>query len=154
MDIKLPGINGYEACAAILQNNPAAKILGMSMNAEPQYAIRMIQDGAMGYVTKNSPQEEIFEALAEIYNNRKYVSRDIINKLEAAIHGATTQLEEKKQLTQQEIEIIIYIRLGLTAAEISEKPGFTKEIVDAQLLQVLYKLDLPAVTSLRTFPAY
>ena len=154
MDINLPGISGYETCAAILQNNPAAKILGMSMNAEPHYAIRMIQDGAMGYVTKNSPQEEIFEALVEIYNNRKYVSRDIKNKLQASLHAATIELKEKKQLTSQEIEIIIYIRLGLTPVEISEKPGFTKEMMDSQLLQVLYKLDLPDVASLRTFPAY
>ena len=55
MDINLPGMNGIDATHEILKNSPESKVLGVSMHTQPAYARKMMQNGASGYVTKNSP---------------------------------------------------------------------------------------------------
>src|SRR5688500_5713816 len=65
MDINLPGLNGLDATDTIKKSNPAVKILGVSLHTQPVYAKKMMQKGAMGYITKNSPKDEMFHALLE-----------------------------------------------------------------------------------------
>ena len=77
MDINLPGISGIEATEQILQNGSTAKILGVSLHSNPEYAVRIMQKGAMGYVTKNSSREEMFEAIATIRQGKEFVCREI-----------------------------------------------------------------------------
>jgi two-component system invasion response regulator UvrY len=77
MDINLPGISGIEATEQIIQSGCSSKILGVSLHSDPNYARRMLQKGAMGYVTKNSAREEMFEAITRIKNGEKYVCEEI-----------------------------------------------------------------------------
>src|SRR6476469_10134095 len=77
MDINLPGINSIEATQQIRKFSPGSKILGVSLHTQPTYARKMIQKGAMGYVTKNSSREEMFKAILEIQNGRKYICDEI-----------------------------------------------------------------------------
>src|SRR5215471_20342347 len=76
MDINLRGINGIEATQQIRKFSPGSKILGVSLHTQPAYARKMMQKGAMGYVTKNSPKEEMFKAIIEVYNGKKYVCEE------------------------------------------------------------------------------
>ena len=88
MDINLPGINGIEATQQIRKFSPGSKILGVSLHTQPTYARKMMQKGAMGYVTKNSSREEMFKAIIEVYNGKKYVCEEIKNILsEQVISG-------------------------------------------------------------------
>src|SRR5688572_15088036 len=66
MDINLPGMNGIEATQQIRKYSPGTKILGVSLHTQPTYARKMMQNGAMGYVRKNSSREEMFKAILEI----------------------------------------------------------------------------------------
>lgn len=77
MDINLPGISGIDATEKIIQSGCSSKILGVSLHSDPNYARRMLQKGAMGYVTKNSAREEMFEAITKIYNGEKFVCEEI-----------------------------------------------------------------------------
>ena len=77
MDINLPGISGIDATEQIIQSGCPSKILGVSLHSDPNYARRMLQKGAMGYVTKNSAREEMFEAITRIKNGEKYICEEI-----------------------------------------------------------------------------
>jgi two-component system invasion response regulator UvrY len=77
MDINLPGISGIDATEQILQSGCQSKILGVSLHSDPNYARRMLQKGAMGYVTKNSAREEMFEAITKTHNGEKYICEEI-----------------------------------------------------------------------------
>ena len=81
MDINLPGISGIEATEMICKLINGSKVLGVSLHNQPSYAQMMIQKGAMGYVTKNSSKEEMFNAIIEIQNNRKYICSEIKGSL-------------------------------------------------------------------------
>src|ERR1700680_3583734 len=60
MDINLPGMNGMEATKQIRKYSPGSKILAVSMHSLPAYVRNMIKAGASGYITKDSPWEEMF----------------------------------------------------------------------------------------------
>ncbi|MER3464912.1 MAG: DNA-binding response regulator, partial [Chitinophagaceae bacterium] len=115
MDINLPGMNGIEATQHIRKFSPASKILGVSLHTQPNYARKMIQKGASGYVTKNSSREEMFKAIMEIHGGKKYICDEIKNILsEQVISGDETQ-NGLNSLSQREIEIIAFIKKGYSS---------------------------------------
>lgn len=77
MDINLPGISGIDATEQIITSGCRSKILGVSLHSDPNYARKMLEKGAMGYVTKNSAREEMFEAITKIHGGEKYICQEI-----------------------------------------------------------------------------
>lgn len=80
MDINLPGISGIEATEQITQSGCPSKIIGVSLHSDPNYARRMLEKGAKGYVTKNSSREEMFDAITRIHNGEQYICEEIRTK--------------------------------------------------------------------------
>jgi len=81
MDIRLKGISGIEATRLIHQNSPGTKIIGLSFHSQPNHAQEIIENGAMGYLTKLSNTEEIFRAILEVQQGRSYVCKEMAGKL-------------------------------------------------------------------------
>jgi two-component system invasion response regulator UvrY len=77
LDVNLPGISGIEAVPLLLQSSCSSKILGVSMHSQPAYARKMIREGAMGYICKTSPSNELFKALEMISDGKKYICGEI-----------------------------------------------------------------------------
>lgn len=88
MDINLPGISGIEATGQIVQSGCPSKILGVSLHSEPNYAYKMIQKGAMGYLTKNFSKEEMFEAIMEVQKGNQYICREVKASVSRSISHA------------------------------------------------------------------
>ena len=81
MDINMQPLNGIDATAVIVREYPSVKIIGMSMHAEPVYIKRMLQAGAHGYVTKNSPYEEVLTAIQRVYTGSLYLCKEVERKM-------------------------------------------------------------------------
>jgi DNA-binding NarL/FixJ family response regulator len=80
MDINMYPVNGLKATQEILRNNPEARIIGVSVNNQAMYARTMMQSGAKGYVTKNSPMTEMIHAIIEVHNGNTYICKEISDK--------------------------------------------------------------------------
>jgi DNA-binding NarL/FixJ family response regulator len=142
MDINLPGISGIEATGLIHQYAPASKVLGVSLHTQPAYARKMIQNGASGYVTKNSSRDEMFKAIIEIHEGRKYICEEIKNILsEQVINGGDAQ-NDVNTLSLREIEIIKLIRKGLSSKQIAETLCISFKTVEVHRYNILKKLNL------------
>ena len=81
MDINMYPMNGLEATREIVRMYPQVKIIGVSINNQPTYARNMMQVGASGYVTKNSPREEILQAIVKVHNGETFICREIADKM-------------------------------------------------------------------------
>jgi DNA-binding NarL/FixJ family response regulator len=81
MDINMSPVNGFEATRKILKQNPAAKIIGLSLHKEPSYAKNMMQLGAKGYVIKSASHLEIIEAIKKVAAGGKYIDKDLEGKI-------------------------------------------------------------------------
>ncbi len=151
MDINLPGMNGIEATQQIRKFSPGTKILGVSLHTQPTYARKMIQKGAMGYVTKNSSREEMFKAIIEIQNGKKYICDEIKNILSDQVISGDDVQTGLNSLSQREIEIISHIKKGSSSKEIAESLNISVKTVEVHRYNVLKKLNLKNAASLVNF---
>lgn len=142
MDINLPGMNGIEATQQIRKYSPASRILGVSLHTQPTYARKMIQKGAMGYVTKNSSREEMFRAIIEIQEGRRYICEEIKNILSEQVINGEDQQGGLNALSQREIEIINFIKKGFSSKEIAESLDISVKTVEVHRYNILKKLNL------------
>jgi DNA-binding NarL/FixJ family response regulator len=82
VDINMSPVNGLYVTENVLKNNPAQKIIGLSVKNQPAYAYHMLELGAKGYLTKTSPIEEIIEGILEVYNGKTYICNEVTKKIE------------------------------------------------------------------------
>lgn len=148
MDINLPGMNGIEATEQIRKLSPNTQILGVSLHTQPTYAKKMIQKGAMGYVTKNSSREEMFRAIMEIQNGRKYICEEIKNILSDQIISGDPNQNGLNNLSQREIQIINLIKKGHPSREIAEALTISVKTVEVHRYNILKKLNLKNAAAL------
>ena len=151
MDLNMSPVSGFDITKLIRKHSPASSIIGVSMHTMPVYARKMLQLGAMGYVTKNSSKEEMVSAIMEVSNGRKYVCNEVKNIL------AEQELENKNShpdmnmLTQREIDIVQLIKDGLSSREIAEKLEISLKTVEVHRYNVLKKLNLKNTAALVNF---
>jgi two-component system, NarL family, invasion response regulator UvrY len=81
MEIDMSPLNGLEATKKILRQNPAMKIIGVSIDDQPSYALGMLKVGAKGYVTKNSSPGEMTFAIMKILSGGQYICEEVQSKM-------------------------------------------------------------------------
>jgi DNA-binding NarL/FixJ family response regulator len=151
MDINMQPIDGFETTKRIHRFSPASKIIGVSMYSIPAYAKKLLQNGAMGYVTKNSSKEEMIDAIMEVSDGHTYICNEIKTIL------AHQQLEDKNHhpeistLTQREMDIVMLIKEGHSSREIADKLNITYKTVEVHRYNILKKLNLKNTASLVNF---
>ena len=150
MDINLPGMKGIEATEQIRKYSPASKIIGVSMHSEPAYVSKIMNAGALGYVTKNSHPEEMFKAISEVAADRKYICDEIKNNL-SELFLSDVESKKDKPLSVREMEIVEYIKKGDSSKEIAAKLDLSVKTVEVHRYNILKKLDLKNSASLVNF---
>ena len=152
MDVNMAPLNGFDTTREIRKFAPGSKVIGISMYSMPAYAKRMLQMGAMGYVTKNSSKDEMFEAIVEVSNGKKYVCGEVKDIL------ALQELEDEgvrqpgmNVLSRREIEIVHLIREGLSSKEIALRLDVSLKTVEVHRYNILKKLGLKNTASLVNF---
>ncbi|MBA3900101.1 MAG: response regulator transcription factor [Bacteroidetes bacterium] len=80
MDINMPGPNGLTTLITAKQLAKETPILMLSLNTEYFYAIKAIKSGASGFLTKESSFEELIDAINEVQNGRKYITKALASK--------------------------------------------------------------------------
>jgi DNA-binding NarL/FixJ family response regulator len=141
MDINLSGMNGFETIPLIRKFSPGSKILGVSLHSQPTYARKMLRNGAMGYVTKNSSREEMFKAIIEINSGRTYICNEIKNILSENLLNDDELPAGLHLLSPREIEIISFIKKGNSCKEIAEVLNLPAKTVEAHRYNLMKKLN-------------
>lgn len=77
MDINMYPMNGFEAAEEITRSCPSTKIIAMSIHSDLSYVNRMLKVGASGYVTKNSPSQEMVTAIEHATRGEQYLCTEI-----------------------------------------------------------------------------
>ena len=151
MDINLPGMSGVEATPLILKFSPGSKIIGVSMHTQPAYLKSIMNNGALGYVTKNSSKEEMFKAILEVHAGRKYVCNEIKNILSEALMNSDHQNKGINLLSRREMQIISQIKNGDSSKEIANELNLSVKTVEVHRYNILKKLHLKNSASLVNF---
>lgn len=148
MDVNMSPLNGFDATKQIHKISPDSRIIAVSMHTMPAYAKRMLQLGAMGYVTKNSSKEEMITAIVEVNKGNRYICDEVKAIL------ADQELDEKadkgdlNDLSRRELDIIKLIKEGLSSREIALQLDISLKTVEVHRYNVLKKLKLKNTASL------
>jgi two-component system invasion response regulator UvrY len=77
VDINMRPENGFDVARHVNREFPSIRVIGLSVNNQPKYAIKMIELGARGYLTKTSSLEEIIHGINEVYNGNVYICEEV-----------------------------------------------------------------------------
>jgi len=148
MDVNMSPVNGFDATRRIQRISPESKVIAVSMHTMPAYAKRMMQVGAMGYVTKNSSKEEMIAAIIEVSEGKKYICEEVKNILaqqeldEAAAEG------DMNNLSRREFDIIKLIKEGMSSKQIALELDISLKTVEVHRYNILKKLKLKNTAAL------
>jgi DNA-binding NarL/FixJ family response regulator len=137
MDISMPGMDGMELCATMKEKYPGIMILGLSTFNQGLYIKKMVENGASGYILKNSAKEELIKAIHAVHEGYIYFSGEVGMALQEYQKSAVRELPV---LTAREKEILELIAEGYTNPQIAEKIFLSQFTVDSHRKNLLAKL--------------
>lgn len=139
MDISMPGIGGLEATSRIQKISPKSKIIVLSAHKEGPFPLRMLKAGASAYLTKETPGEEVLNAVKAVMQGKQYLGVDISQSLALTLlPGAETSPVDS--LSDREMEVMLLILDGLKLSEVAEKLSLSVKTVSTYRYRILEKM--------------
>ena len=139
LDISMPGKSGLEVLRELKSQKPGLPVLILTMHAEQDYAIRVLRQGASGYITKQSAPEELMTAIHRVASGGKYVSPSLAEDMVSYL-----KIGEEKQphsvLSEREHQVMCMIAAGRTVNEISEQMALSKRTIRTYRYRILKKM--------------
>ena len=151
MDINMPVKDGYETAAWLKNNYPGIKVLALSMLDDENAIIRMIKNGARGYVLKESEPAELKNAINAVLQKGFYYSEMVTGRLVHSISGVDDESQNSQQvmqLTEREIEFLKLACTEMTYKEIAAKMYLSPRTIDGYRDALFLKLDIKTRTGL------
>lgn len=148
LDINMPVQNGYETAAQIKQRWPEIKILALSMLSEEFSVIRMLRNGASGYILKDCDPMELRRALLGVHNHSFYHSELLTNRLIMNLHKKDNR---SANLTDKETEFLSYCCKDLTYTKIAERMNVSPRTIEDYRDALFNKLNIKSRIALAIF---
>lgn len=154
MDISMPGLNGLEASARILEMMPSIGIIILSMHVNTDYIYRALEVGILGYLLKDSAGVEVIDAIRAASNGQRFLSSQITDLL-ADDYVATRRRAQSSSpldiLSPREISVLRRIAQGYANQAIALELGISIKTVETYRARLMQKLSLKDRTGLVNF---
>lgn len=132
MDLRMPEMEGTEAIAELRRIQPDIRILVLTNYEADEDILRALQAGAMGYLLKNTPHEDIVRAVEMVYENKRCVPPNIAQRL--------LETMGRKELSQRELEVLTLVAMGLSNKEIARSLFISDKTARNHVVSCLTKL--------------
>ncbi|HEY6850436.1 MAG TPA: response regulator transcription factor [Terracidiphilus sp.] len=132
MDLRMPEMEGIEAIGELRRVAEKIRILVLTNYDEEDYIFRALKAGAMGYLLKNTPQEEIIHAVEMVHQHQSCIPPNIARRLTEAIAS--------EELTQRELEVLKLAADGLTNKAIADRLFISAKTARNHVTSCLVKL--------------
>jgi len=139
LDINLPGKSGLEILSSIRAIESKVPVLVLSMVPVSQYARRVLQAGASGYLTKSEPGEELIKAVRALIRGMKYFSPEVQQELPDLI-DETIDKPRHQDLSDREFEVLRGLAEGKSSKEIAGEYKVSINTINSYRKRVLAKL--------------
>ena len=142
IDISMPEIGGLEVIHRLRPEFPELPILVLTMHEEQQYAVRVIEAGAMGYITKKSAPEQLVTAIRKVHGGTRFLTEEAAEYLALYVAKGQTGKSPLDLLSARELQVLRRLALGHTNREIAQAYNISIKTVDTYRLRLLKKLAL------------
>jgi NarL family two-component system response regulator LiaR len=148
MDMIMPELNGAEATALIKEIDPGARILFLTSFGNEDILEDALQAGAQGFLLKDSPPDDLLQAIRTVYQGQLILPPQLALKL---INKPDPEGELKADLTDREREVMSAVKRGMSNKEIAEQLNISINTVRSHIRNLLRKLDLTNRTQLAIY---
>ncbi len=149
LDIAMPGMSGIEFLPELTAGYPDMPVLMLSMYSEEQFAMRALQAGARGYITKQAAADELLIAIKTISQGGRYLSRSFsANLLEQFLAPGGGQLPRHYQLSKREYEIFYKLASGQSLKNIGVELGLSIKTVSTYKARLSAKMGFSSTADL------
>lgn len=145
MDLTMPVMGGLEATRRIAAAERGTRVLVLTMHAEEDHLLPVLEAGGSGYVHKRSADEELIEAIRTVARGDVFLHPNAAKLLLQGFKGKTTGSDEEDpaaRLTDREREVLGYTAEGFSSAEIGKKLTISPKTVDTYRARIMEKLGL------------
>ena len=134
LDVRMPRRTGVEACRAIKEVVPSAKIIMLTVSDEEADLYESVKNGASGYLLKDSSSEEVAQAIRVVNEGQSLISPSM----------AVKRIDEFKQMSkpERELEVLRLVAKGLNNREVAKQLFISENTVKNHVRNILEKLQL------------
>ena len=137
LDLSMPGGSGLDAIAILTASTPETAIVVLTMQDDPAFARRALQDGALAFVLKEAADEELLEAVRAAASGDTYLNPRLGARLATEPASPPEPLDD---LTERERDVLRRIALGHTNAEIAAQLYLSVRTVETHRAHIQQKL--------------
>jgi DNA-binding NarL/FixJ family response regulator len=134
LDLRMPGMNGIETLTAMQKMKTTARAIVLTSFETDENIYRAVRAGAQGYLLKDTPQDQMLEAIVSVHAGKRFIPKEIAARL------ADRML--RSSLTARELEILEMLAKGLTNKQIGCALAISENTVRNHLKCVMSKLDV------------
>jgi DNA-binding NarL/FixJ family response regulator len=147
LDVSMPGATFIETLQDLRKRHSSVKVLVISAHPEDQWAMRSLQAGASGYLTKDHSPEQLVLAIRRVARGGKYVSESMAERL-AGMVDATANRAPHEQLSDREFEVLRALGSGMMVKEVAAQLRLSSKTVSTYRTRLLDKMGLKSKADL------
>ena len=151
LDLTMPGTDGLEVLRQVKTRLPGMKVLVLTMHADAEYVARAVQDGADGYLLKDSAVQDLVAAIEAVQAGRAYYSPPVQRELSELLRAHSAPPRPMDTLTEREREVVQLVVKGLSTREIATQLDISTRTVETHRANLMRKLNLKSVALLTQF---
>lgn len=145
LDVNLPGMSGIDVCKEVTNNYKDTKVLAISMFNEESFVSEILNNGAMGYILKNTGREELLKAIDTVLSGKSYFSDDVTQTIMKGLMKQRTSSKQSKpelpKISRREKEVLELIMKEHTTQEIADQLFISLKTVESHRSNLLAKLN-------------
>ncbi|WP_306155690.1 response regulator transcription factor [Roseovarius sp. MMSF_3281] len=145
LDLNMPGVGGLSTTEMVLEKRPGTRILILSMHDSPEYINSALSHGALGYVLKDVPTDEIKRAIDAVMAGERYLCTGAKGSL-APLAGAG-----REQLTNREQTILLQLAQGKSNKEVAQALDISVRTVETHRKNIKRKLGISSTAGLTRY---
>lgn len=149
LDITLPGLNGQDICRELVRKCDGIGILVLTMHSDEQCVARALENGATGYLLKESAGDQLTEAIFRVAAGEVYLGPGISRKVLYRIGRVDD--DQYNKLSTRERQVLQLIAEGKTNRAVAEVLGLSTKTIDTHRTRLMRKLNIHDQTSLVKF---
>lgn len=135
MDLRMPGMDGVMAIGKLKAEHPEIQILVLTNYDTDSDILRAVAEGATGFLLKDAPQEELFDAIRNAALGKSPLAPTVAARLVGRLRGPAEQ-----NLSEREIEVLRLVGQGMNNKDIARELLVSESTVKAHLLHIFRKL--------------
>lgn len=141
MDLLMPGLSGEAAIREFAQRHPDLPVIVLSSSESPHDVRRVLNAGAKGYIPKSATAQTVVSALQLVLTGNVYVPPLLVSASWSADAGAPSR-RSPAQLTDRQVDVLRYLRDGLTNKEIGARLGIAEKTVKVHIAAIFKALNV------------